>query len=108
MNLLRIRWLSRPLKILHRLRVIVCTQESSVIVLAVINCAIAGLAVAAMGEAAGLVHQVFFGLDPGGRLSACDSLDPLHAFVPPCLGGSLFGLVTALHHAPARQRSRSD
>src|SRR5215471_20974045 len=41
------------------------------------------------------MHQAFFGLDPGERLSGRASLDPLHAFVTPCLGGLLFGLVTA-------------
>src|SRR6266700_6571909 len=89
------RFLSRPLEVPHRLRAIVRARESSVIVLAVVIGAIAGLAVAAMGEAVGLMHQVFFGLDPGERLSGRVSLDPLHAFVPPCLGGLLFGLVTA-------------
>ncbi len=89
------RLLSHPFEVPRRLRAIVRARESSVIVLAVIIGAIAGLAVAAMGEAVGLMHQVFFGLDPGERLSGLVSLDPLHAFVPPCLGGLLFGLVTA-------------
>jgi CIC family chloride channel protein len=88
-------WLTRPLEVPHRLRAIVRARESSVIVLAVVIGAIAGLAVAAMGEAVGYMHQVFFGLDPGERLSGRGSLDPLHAFVPPCLGGLLFGLVSA-------------
>jgi CIC family chloride channel protein len=88
-------WFTRPLEVPHRLRAIVRARESSVIVLAVVIGAIAGLAVAAMGEAVGYMHQVFFGLDPGERLSGRGSLDPLHAFVPPCLGGLLFGLVTA-------------
>ena len=89
------RLFSRHLEVPHRLRAIVRARESSVIVLAVIIGAIAGLAVAAMGEAVGLMHQVFFGLDPGERLSGRASLDPLRAFVPLCLGGLLFGLVTA-------------
>ena len=41
------------------------------------------------------MHQFFFGLDPGERLSGRVTLDPLRAFVVPCLGGLLFGLVTA-------------
>ena len=89
------RLFSRQLEVPHRLRAIVRARESSVIVLAVIIGAIAGLAVAAMGEAVGLMHQFFFGLDPGERLSGRASLDPLRAFVPLCLGGLLFGLVTA-------------
>ncbi|HMF26378.1 MAG TPA: chloride channel protein [Pseudolabrys sp.] len=86
---------SRPLEVPHRLRAIVRARESSVIVLAVIIGVIAGVAVAAMGGAVGLMHQLFFGLDPGERLSGRVSLDPLHAFVPPCVGGLLFGIVTA-------------
>ncbi len=48
-----------------------------------------------MGEAVGYMHQIIFGLDPGERLSGRVSLDPLRAFLPPCLGGLLFGLVSA-------------
>jgi CIC family chloride channel protein len=88
-------WLTRPIEVPHRLRAIVRARESSVIVLAVVIGAIAGLAVAAMGEAVGYMHQVIFGLDPGERLSGRVSLDPLRAFLPPCLGGLLFGLVSA-------------
>ena len=88
-------WLTRPLEVPHRLRAIVRARESSVIVLAVIIGSIAGLAVAAMGEAVGYMHQLIFGLDPGERLSGLASLDPIRAFLPPCLGGLLFGLVTA-------------
>ena len=89
------RLVPRQLEVPHRLRAIVRARESSVIVLAVIIGAIAGLAVAAMGEAVGLMHQIFFGLDPGERLSGRVSLDPLRAFMAPCIGGLLFGLVTA-------------
>jgi CIC family chloride channel protein len=86
---------SRPLEVPHRLRAIVRARESSVIVLAVVIGAIAGLAVAAMGETVGFMHQLFFGLDPGERLSGRVALDPIRAFVVPSLGGLLFGLVTA-------------
>ena len=86
---------SRPLEVPHRLRAIVRARESSVIVLAVVIGVIAGLAVAAMGETVGFMHQLFFGLDPGERLSGRVMLDPLKAFVVPSLGGLLFGLVTA-------------
>src|SRR5215467_7627204 len=89
------RLFSRQLEVPHRLRAIVRARESSVIVLAVIIGAIAGLVVTAMGQVVGFMHQAFFGLDPGERLSGRASLDPLHAFVIPCIGGLLFGLVTA-------------
>src|SRR5215813_10957166 len=89
------RLFSSHLEVPHRLRAIVRARESSVIVLAVIIGAVAGLVVVAMGELVGLMHQIFFGLDPGERLSGQASLEPLHAFVIPCIGGLLFGLVTA-------------
>ena len=89
------RWFSLPLEVPHRLRAIVRARESSVIVLAVIVGAIAGLMVAAMGEAVGLMHSIFFGLDPGERLSGRVSLNPYYAFLTPCIGGLLFGLASA-------------
>jgi chloride channel protein, CIC family len=89
------RFFTTQFEVPHRLRAIVRARESSVIVLAVIIGAIAGVAVAAMGEVVGVMHQVFFGLDPGERLSGRASLDPLRAFITPCVGGLLFGVVTA-------------
>jgi chloride channel protein, CIC family len=89
------RWYSRPLEVPHRLRAIVRARESSVIVLALIVGVIAGLAVAAMGGAVGFMHEIFFGLDPGERLSGRVALDPLRAFLVPSVGGLLFGLVSA-------------
>jgi CIC family chloride channel protein len=48
-----------------------------------------------MGNLVSLMHLLFFGLAPGERLSGRVSLDPLYAFLTPCIGGLLFGLVTA-------------
>ena len=79
----------------HRLRAMVRARESSVIVLAAIVGVLAGLVVAIMGATVGFMHLVAFGLDPGERLSGRISLDPVRAFLTPCLGGLLFGLVTA-------------
>ncbi len=70
-------------------------RESSVILLAAVVGFLAGLVVVVMGEAVGFMHVTFFGLDPGERLSARFVLDPLRAFLTPCLGGLLFGLVSA-------------
>ena len=70
-------------------------RESSIIVLAAVIGLVAGLVVAAMSEAVGLMHLVFFGLDPGERLSARAWINPLYAFLTPCLGGLVFGLVSA-------------
>ena len=89
------RLFNLPFEVPHRLRAIVRARESSVIVLAVVIGIVGGLAVAAMGGAVGLMHEVFFGLDPGERLSGRVSLDPFHAFLTPCVGGLLFGIVTA-------------
>ncbi len=83
------------LEVPHRLRAIVRARESSVIVLAAIVGLVAGVVVAGMSEAVGLMHLVFFGLDPGERLSGRGSLNPVYAFLTPCLGGLLFGLGTA-------------
>jgi CIC family chloride channel protein len=88
-------WIHYPLEVPRRLRAIVRARESSVIVLAAIVGALAGLVVAAMGELVALMHLSFFGLDPGERLSGRISLDPLYAVLTPCLGGLLFGLITA-------------
>jgi chloride channel protein, CIC family len=95
LNLLSMRRFKRPLEVPHRLRAIVRARESSVIVLAAMVGSVAGLAVAAMSGLVGLMHFIFFGLDPGERLSGRVSLDPLYAFLVPCLGGLLFGLLTA-------------
>ena len=79
----------------HRLRAIVRARESSVIVLAAVIGVAAGLVVILMGQLVGLMHVVFFGIDPGERLSGLVALDPLRAFLVPCLGGLAFGLVSA-------------
>ncbi len=87
----------RPLtfEVPHRLRAMVRARESSIILLAALIGILGGLVVVAMGTAVGLLHVAFFQLDPGERLSGRISLDPLRAFLTPCLGGLLFGLVAA-------------
>lgn len=79
----------------HRLRALVRTRDTNIILLAAVIGVLAGLVVAIMGAAVGFMHLVAFGLDPGERLSGRISLDPIRAFVTPCLGGLLFGLVSA-------------
>ena len=83
------------LEVPHRLRAIVRARESSVILLASVIGVVSGLAIVAMGQIVGLMHVLFFGIDPGERLSGLISLDPMRAFLAPCLGGLLFGLVSA-------------
>ena len=88
--------LLRPhLEVPHRLRAIVRARESSIIALAALVGLIGGLVVAGMGELVSLLHLAFFGLPLGERLSAQTSLNPYYAFLVPCLGGLLFGVVTA-------------
>ncbi|HEY5279704.1 MAG TPA: chloride channel protein [Pseudolabrys sp.] len=89
------RWKGRPLEVPHRLRAIVRARESSIIVLAAVIGLVGGLTVALMSEVVGLMHLVFFGLDPGERLSARAWINPFYAFLTPCLGGLVFGLVSA-------------
>jgi CIC family chloride channel protein len=88
-------WFSRSFEVPHRLRAMVRARESSVIVLAAIAGATAGLVVAAMGSAVGFMHLIFFGLEPGARLSGQVSLNPLYALLVPCVGGLALGLATA-------------
>ena len=85
----------KQLEVPHRLRAMVRARESSIIVLGLLVGALAGLVIAAMGALVTLMHVIFFGLDPGERLSAQVSLNPLYAFFTPCIGGLLFGLATA-------------
>src|SRR5665213_2273700 len=99
------RWFNRNLEVPHRLRALVRARESGIIALAALAGALAGLVVAAMGALVGLMHLIFFGLDRGERLSGVHSLNPLYAFLVPCLGGLAFGLASA---AIARWRGGSE
>ncbi len=89
------RWFSRNFEVPHRLRAIVRARESSVIALAALTGGLAGLGVAIMSALVALMHVTFFGIDPGERLSGVYALDPIYAFLVPCIGGLAFGLVTA-------------
>ena len=62
--------LGRRLEIPRRLRALVRARESSLIALAALVGVISGLVVAAMGTAVDLLHELFFHLQPGERLSA--------------------------------------
>jgi CIC family chloride channel protein len=82
------------LEIPRRLRALVRARESSLIALATLVGALAGLVVATMGSTVDLLHSMFFNLNPGERLSARLSLDPVLALSVPLLGGLLFGAAT--------------
>lgn len=89
------RLISPSFEVPHRLRAIVRARESSVIVLAALIGVAGGLVVVVMGQLVGVMHAIFFALEPGQRLSGVVALDPLHAFLVPCLDGLAFGLVSA-------------
>jgi len=88
-------WRRPRFEVPHRLRAIVRARESSVILLAALTGAIAGLVVVGMSAIVALMHMLLFSLEPGERLSGQFAVDPLYAFLAPCLGGLLFGLVSA-------------
>ena len=80
----------------RRLRALVRARKSSLIVLAVPVGAAAGLIVFIMGAGVDLLHQVFFHLPPGVRLSGLAHLDPILAISVPLAGGVAFGIAREL------------
>jgi chloride channel protein, CIC family len=87
---------ANPLEIPRRLRAVVRARESSLILLAVLVGVLGGLVVAAMGKSVDFLHEWLFRLEPGERLSARVTLDPVLAFSVPILGGLLFGIGTEI------------
>ena len=71
-------------------------RELSLIALAALVGAIAGLVVAAMSTGVDVLHQLLFRLDPGVRLSGLLRLDPVVALTVPLAGGAVFGIATEL------------
>ncbi len=88
--------LINQLEIPRRLRAIVRARESSLIALAALVGAIAGLVVAAMGTGVDVLHRIFFQLEPGVRLSGLQRLAPAVAISVPLLGGLVFGIAREL------------
>ena len=82
------------LEIPRRLRAIVRARESSLILLAALVGVLAGLVVAGMGIGVDILHETFFQLSPGERLSGRLTLDPWLAVLVPLSGGILFGLAS--------------
>src|SRR5579872_4591725 len=85
---------TRRLEIPRRLRALVRARESSLVALAMLVGTIAGLVVAAMGFTVDLLHEMFFNLQHGERLSARLALNPILAISVPVVGGLLFGTAT--------------
>ena len=80
-------------------------RESSLIALAAVVGAIAGLVVTAMGAGVDTFHRLFFQLEPGVRLSGLLRLDPAIAISVPLVGGLVFGITRELiaHWRPERE-----
>lgn len=79
----------------RRLRALVRARELSIVVLAALVGAAAGLTVAAMGVVVDLLHAMLFALPPEAHLSGARAIEPIRALVP-LIGGILFGLSLAL------------
>jgi len=84
------------LEIPRRLRALVRARESSLIALAAVVGAIAGLVVTAMGAGVDTLHWLLFQLEPGVRLSGVLRLDPAIAISVPLVGGLVFGIAREL------------
>ena len=84
------------LEIPRRLRALVRARESSLIALAALVGAIAGVVVALMSTGVDVLHRLFFHLEPGVRLSGLLRLDPVVAVSVPLAGGLVFGVAREL------------
>src|SRR6202000_2523388 len=71
-------------------------QQSTLMRLTALVAVIAGLIVVFMGDTVDLLHEVFFRLQHGERLSARLTLNPILALSVPLVGGLLFGAVSEL------------
>src|SRR5262249_47706522 len=67
-------------------------REAGTVMLAALVGAVAGLVVTVMGGVVSSLHELFFMLEPGVRLSAADEINPVAVLLVPCLGGLVFGL----------------
>jgi CIC family chloride channel protein len=86
--------IATKLEIPRRLRAVVRARESSLILLAALVGVLGGIVVAAMGDAVDLLHEYFFNLQHGERLSARLVLNPVLALSVPLVGGVIFGIAT--------------
>ena len=70
--------IATQLEIPRRLRAVVRARELSLVALAALVGVIAGIVVAGMGMSVELLHEIFFNLNYGERLSARLTLNPYH------------------------------
>jgi chloride channel protein, CIC family len=69
-------------------------RESSLILLAALVGVLGGAVVAGMGIGVDILHETFFQLSPGERLSGRLTLDPWLAVLVPLSGGIIFGIAS--------------
>ena len=84
------------LEIPRRLRAVVRARESSLVALAALVGVVAGIVVAGMGQSVELLHELFFDLEHGERLSARLVLNPYLALSVPLLGGLIMGAASEI------------
>src|SRR5215472_76648 len=80
------------LEVPRRLRAWVRAREAGTVTLGALVGAVAGLVVTVMGGVVSSLHEVFFMVPEGARLSASAAINPVSAMLVPTLGGLLFGL----------------
>ncbi len=76
------------------LRALVRSEEISLVVLAAILGAVAGLLVVAMNQTSQFAHEILYGLAPGERLSARPHLPLVRSALALCGGGLCMGLLS--------------
>jgi len=87
---------SHALEVPRRLRVLVRAREVGIVALAGVVGGVAGLVVTVMGAVVSGLHQLFFAIPPGTRLSASAAVEPWRALVVPVVGGLLLGIAGLL------------
>src|SRR5262249_47985865 len=80
------------LEVPRRLRAWVRAREAGTVTLGALVGAVAGLVVTVMGGIVSALHELFFMLPEGTRLSAASAINPVSAVLVPSIGGLLFGL----------------
>jgi chloride channel protein, CIC family len=82
----------RALEVPRRVRAWVRAREAGTVVLAAVVGTVAGLVITVMGGVVASLHELFFMLEPGERLSAAKAVEPIAALLVPTLGGLVLGL----------------
>jgi CIC family chloride channel protein len=93
-DLSKIGFGSLAMQVPQRLRMLVRSDEISLVVLAALLGAISGLLVVAMNQTTQLAHEWLYHLPAGQRLSAQPAIGGARALLVPCFGGLCVGLLT--------------